>query len=246
MKALRTKQCLLYSITILSMALIPGYAHAELTPISGLKIAELPDSVLSNIRGKYVADNSIMYFGVSMLTNWQNGNLNISAGIKLSVNAQLQPTLTIITADNKGLAQTVGSNQVSITGTGLGQIAGAGQLIQIGGNGNSVTNNINMDLNNNVTNNTALNSIQPGTHIIQLTGATATVSVLNDNLMLGVNVPNQGTVIQQISPGSVTQSAQIGGDFNQIGNSINIEASMQPQTITTIGQQVLGSLRALN
>ncbi|MDE3022596.1 MAG: hypothetical protein KGI54_12155 [Pseudomonadota bacterium] len=247
MKLSPGKRYLFYTLAISTLA-IPIPAFAAYNPMDGLNAKELPDSILSNLRGKYVADNSIMYFGVSMITNWQNGNLNISAGIQLSVNAQLQPTLDIITSDNGGVAPTSGTNQVSINGTGLGHITGTGQVIQIGGNGNSVTNDINMNLVNsgNLNNGMNLTSLQPGVHEIQLTGANATVSVLNDNLMLGVSVAGQGQVMQKISPGSITQSAQIGGDFNSIGNNINIEAAIQPQSISAIGQQVLSSIRILN
>jgi len=205
--------------------------------------AELSDEALAGMRGRYVAPGEILYFGVDMVTQWQTSDgRTLNSGVNLSVDKQFHPTITIVTqnsASSSGAASPLsgGHGNVTISG-GLGNVSGVAQSIQIGGDGNAIRNDLNMNIKLNAsdmnTNGAASQGIGlngAGSKTIDDNGSTTTVTLSGNTLSMTVDVAGQGQVLQQIRGGAngnagFLQSARIGGDLNQIRNVININAGL--------------------
>lgn len=222
---------------------------------------EMSDVELSDMRGRYVGTGEILYFGVEIYTQWQTQDgRTLNAGLNMTVDSQLRPTITIVTQNTSpqgGVSASqaaAGQNSVSISG-GIGNVSGIGQSIQIGGDGNSIKNDLNMNIDLHASsspiksaaaNGIALNGA--GSTVIDGNNTTTTVTLSGNTLSMAINVPGQGQVMQQLKSGSgFLQSAQIGGDLNRIHNTININAGLSnPAGISAGGlQSSLDSLRGL-
>ncbi len=200
--------------------------------------AEATDAELAGMRGRYVpSGNQIVYFGVEMATRWQTADgRGVDAKVNLSVDSNLNPTITIVNLEHTGdsaMAQSSG-NTVSISSGGMTEVHGVAQSIQIGGDGNAVRNDIGM----NVTlaggdapaaDGAGLQLDTAGTQTINNSnGSVTTVSLDKSGLKLAVDVPGQGRVQQQLRTGyGVFQGAMVGGDMNRIHNAININATLR-------------------
>lgn len=246
--------------TIAVLGLHPGMSHAVAiqtdAPLPGLFGAgnEVRDATLAGLRGRYADNGKLLYFGVEMVTTWQSPNGQLTSGLLLSTDAQLRPTVSII---NQGSVAGGNSTPTSANGThislgGISNVAGAAQSIQIGGDGNTVKNDINLNLStNNVPSGSspgAIPVISAGTQVLSNPGETTTVNIGKDGLSLAVNVPGQGNVLQQLRSGmGLLQATQTMGDLNAIHNVININAGLSmPLGSSNPGiSAALGSLKGL-
>ena len=230
----------LLTISLVGSTLLAQPAMAIMPDTSVFRdSADIPDATLAVMRGRYAGPSGILYFGVEMVTQWQTADGRIlNSGISLSVDKQYRPTITIVTqntAPTSGAASqtSTGHGNVVISG-GLGNVSGVAQSIQIGGDGNAIHNDLNMNIQLNATdknanpppeNGIALNG--PGTTAINDNGSTTTVTLSGNTLSMAVGVAGQGQVLQQLrGSAGFLQSAQIGGDLNQIHNVININAGL--------------------
>ena len=66
-------------------------------------------------------------------------------------------------------------------------------------------------------------------------GTIATVSLANNSIGVSVVVPGQGQVLQQIRNQGMFQSAKIGGDLNQIHNSIIMHIGLNSSAGNSFG-----------
>ena len=255
----------LLSISLSGSALMlqPAMANIPDTHIFN-QAPEIPDEMLADMRGRYAGPGEFLYFGVDMVTQWQtaDGRL-LNSGVSLSVDRQFVPTITIVTestaSGSGGASQaTAGNGNVTISG-GLGNVSGVAQSIQIGGDGNAIRNDINMNIKLNANgeiaqsgasngNGIALNGA--GTTAVEANGSTTTVTLSGNNLSMAVDVAGQGQVLQQLRGGTngnagFLQSTRIGGDLNQIHNVININASMSGASGTSSAPGVQAALETL-
>lgn len=204
---------------------------------------EIPDEALAGMRGRYAGPGGMVYFGIDMNTQWQTADGRLfNANVTLSVDKHFLPTITVVThsatsSSGAVAAASPGHGNVTISG-GLGNVSGVAQSIQIGGDGNAISNDLNMNIklnasdagaNSGASNGIALNT--PGTTAISDNGATTTVTLSGNSLSMAVDVAGQGQVLQQLR-GSANgnagflQSTRVGGDMNQIHNVININAGL--------------------
>lgn len=257
-----SKITLFLSVSLASSAFMlqPAMAAMPDTHIFNHKV-EISDEVLAGMRGRFVSPGAILYFGVEMVTQWQTADGSLqTAGITLSVDAQYRPTITFVTqktAPSSGaVLQASSSNgNVTISG-GLGTVSGIAQSIQIGGDSNTIRNDLNMDITLNasassasVSQDTALFSA--GTTVIPGDGSTTTFTLSGNSMTMMVDVEGQGQVLQQLQGSGnagFLQSAQIGGDMNLIHNTITINAGLSGAGgISAPGiQGSLGSLRGIS
>lgn len=203
---------------------------------------EVSDATLANMRGRFASNGDLLYFGVEMVTNWQTRDgRQVTSGLVFTTDAKLHPTLTIMTQGSlTGTGQPAASTgNTTINPGGVRNVSGAAQSIQIGGIGNSVKNDVNMSLNLQAQSMPASQGgdmgavpmTSPGTQVLSNAGASTTVAVGKDGLSLEVNVPGQGTVLQQLRSGmGLLQAAQIGGNLNLVHNVININAGLRMPT----------------
>lgn len=245
-----------------SLMLQPAMANMPDTHIFN-QAPEIPDEILAEMRGRYAGPGEVLYFGVDMVTQWQtsDGRL-LSSGVNLSVDKQFVPTITIVTTSTapSGAAPQSSSGQGNVTiSGGLGNVSGIAQSIQIGGDGNAIRNDLNMNIKLNASDENAQVSAPngitlngAGTTAIEGNGSTTTVTLSGNSLSMAVDVAGQGQVLQQLRGGAngnkgFLQSTRIGGDLNQIHNVININASMSGASgISAPGiQSALETLRGI-
>lgn len=219
-------------------------------------IKELSDSQMDTVHGKYAGYGQILYFGVEMLSQWQTQDgRTYQAGINLSVDtATLQPTITLLNTVSVGQAPaglTSSAATIHIDGSGLQNVTGVAQGIQIGGDGNAVRNDIAMDVGSTTSVNGAVTgrlAAAPGQYVLSNPGASTTYQVAPGGLTVALNVAGQGQLSQSLRSGyGLQQFVQVTGDQNQIHNSLRINASMpgglsQPGRLS---QSVLDTLKGL-
>lgn len=212
---------------------------------------EVSDSDLGHMRGKFASNNQVLYFGVEMVSQWQTptGNL-VTAGANLNIDfrgnggstptVQYAPTVTIVQQGQGANAPQSGNANSVSGGAGLANVSGVSQSIQVAGQSNAIHNGINMqvDLTSAAQGGLTANAAQGQAGAVSATGndgTVATVTLANNSIGVNVVVPGQGQVLQQIRNQGMFQSARIGGDLNQIQNSIIMHIGLNTASGTGIG-----------
>ncbi len=240
-----------------ALALIPT-ARAGLPPDIEVfnNMQEVSDADLGHMRGKFAANNQVMYFGVEMVSQWQTPTGSfVTAGANLDIDfssgsptVHYAPTVTIV----QGQATTDPASNTSVSGGGgLANISGVSQSIQVAGRTNNIRNDINMQVDEfsgsqggyiaTATQGSAGSISQTGSD-----GTVATVTLGHNSIGLNVDVPGQGQVLQQIRDQGLMQAVRIGGDLNQIHNQITMHIGLSMATglsgtgITTALQSLRG------
>lgn len=208
---------------------------------------EVSDSDLHQMRGKFASDNQVLYFGVEMVSQWQTptGNL-VTAGANLNIDlngnnsptVQYVPTVTIV-QQGQGSSTPSDNNNGVAGGAGLANVSGVSQSIQVAGQSNSIHNGIDMqvDINSAAQGGSASSAMQGQAGSVSATGndgTVATVTLANNSIGVNVVVPGQGQVMQQIRNQGMFQAARIGGDLNQIHNSITMHIGLNSAATTGI------------
>lgn len=239
-----SKSVKLFSISLIGSALILQPAMASMPDTRIFNHAtEVSDEALAGMRGRYAGPSGIIYFGVDMVTRWQTADgRTITSGVNLSVDKQFRPTITVVnksTPASSGTASqpSAGQGNVTISG-GLGNVSGVAQSIQIGGDGNAIRNNLDMNITLNASeasanaagsNGIVLNGA--GTTVSSENGATTTFTLSGNSLSMAVDVDGKNQVLQQLRGGTngnagFLQSTRVGSDMNQILNTITINAGL--------------------
>lgn len=232
---------------------LPLGVQAELPPDQHVfrHAEEISDAELGGMRGRFVSANSVMYFGVEMLTQWVTPQgESLSVGLNMSVNlppqpqVSFQPTVTITqrvsmeVLDGGSPVAGPAASGGSVAGGGVENVVGIVQNIQVAGDANQVNNDVDMALEQG-----AVMMPEPQTGSTPITGAgtlelisgSGTVTTLKVNegsFGYAVDVPGQGRVVQEIRGGSLDggrgllQSTQLVGDLNQIHNVMRINVGI--------------------
>lgn len=200
---------------------------------------EVSDAALSNMRGRFVSADQILYFGVEMYTEWRTAEGDLHrAALNIGIDRSgASPTVSVssnVQVPNPSNDNGGGSSGGS--GGGLDQVQGVSQLVQVTGNGNGVTNAIGVDV---VT--------QPGVPpqnsgdgnqwvVDEQTGATAQ-TIVNGGASVIVSYPTQGTASQSVaSMTGIQQRAQVSGDGHNIHNQLNMVIQVQPDSTASSTQ----------
>lgn len=208
------------------------------------ELTELSDETLMHMRGKFISAGEMRYFGVEMVTYWQasTGELIVASanlGVDFtSSNPQIGFIPTIIVQQNNATTSTspaAQNNSVVSGGDGLDDVTGVVQNIQVAGVSNGVTNTIGLTIEASSTPTPSnLPSVSESQSLSEVTpnGTTVNVDLSNNQMGVAVTVPNQGLAMQHIrstaTGGQVQQSAQVGGNLNQIRNLINLNIATDP------------------
>ncbi|MBH1430756.1 hypothetical protein I5U42_05485 [Stenotrophomonas maltophilia] len=198
---------------------------AERGPSRGLK--EIPDPELSLMRGRYtMGDNSVAWFGVTMVSQWQAGNgTALQGALTLGMDFRgggapklsFQPSVQVTRADAP-LPETHGR---SIDSSGLANASGLVQSVQVAGDGNSARNATTLTVRDG-----GVPSLPGGdarSVAAQQPGATATAVLDGNQLRLQLQVDGQGLVQQWIRNGSVGQGIALAGDGQVASNQLRLE-----------------------
>ena len=240
------RTCFFLAIALVSVPALQARA-AGTTPGTGMQ--ELDDVELNAMRGRYtVDDHTVAWFGVRMISTWQTaaGQLlqgTLAFGMDFS-HGKGQPTLTFtpsvsITRSDAPVPMPITGGSRSVDGSGLANVGGLLQSVQVAGDGN---------LASNVTRLTIRNGGAPSTHgggtdtgSASLSDGDANVSVGFDGQSAGVRltVAGQGAVQQWIREGSLGQSVQLAADDQTVSNRLEIDLVRQAvATNTPLAQNV--------
>ncbi|HTV85242.1 MAG TPA: hypothetical protein VME63_07545 [Dyella sp.] len=125
-------------------------------PASGIN--EVGDDELATMRGRYtVGDNTVVYFGVEMVSTWQtNTGQTLQSAMSLQMNfsknpnqpqVTFVPTVTITTADAP-LPVTPSTITRSVQTGGIANVGGLTQSVQLAGDHNAASNITSLNIQN--------------------------------------------------------------------------------------------------
>lgn len=208
---------------------------------------EVDDSMLASMRGRFVSRGKIVQLGVSMTTEWKTpGGESLTAAANLNVDlsgatpgVKYIPNLSITTLGSTTAART-GSGQMAVSGSGLNNVNGVTQIIQVAGDHNNVLQDTSILISTDplASSGNSGGLTGPGTASLSSGSSNATVSsTLGPNgISVSVQIPNQGEVLQRLrgnTPGSqgvpgVMQSTRLTGDLQQVRNTMTIQIQTLP------------------
>lgn len=217
-----------------------GARAADSAPGTGLH--ELADTELNAMRGRYtVDDHTVAWFGVTMISTWQtaSGQLlqgTLAFGMDFG-NGKGQPTLnftpsvTLTKADAPVPMPATGTR--SVDGSGLANVGGLLQSVQVAGDGNLASNVARLTIRDG--NAPATTGRATGTGGASVSDGNASVSVGFDGQSAGVqlSIDGQGTVQQWIRNGSLGQSVQLAADGQSVSNRLEIDLVRQVSSANT-------------
>lgn len=253
---------LLLSATALAVPVTAQAASAH----HGLSGMPVSDAELAQMHGKFVDGSKVMFFGITMSTQWQanDGHYhNVELGFNVSMNqGNFRPQLTLYRVlpsnSNAGTgsqgSSSIPSNNGIVVNDSLDNVNGLLQNIQVAGDSNSVLNDVTWQVTDQPISEPtgdveqiALN----GTQTIEGAGGAYTeLEVSNGKIGYLLAVPNQGQVKQSIGSGSMrglVQSTQLTGNVNSVYNQMRLQVQVSP--VTTASKRnmrsVFSTLRGL-
>jgi hypothetical protein len=220
-------------ITPLQAASLPATASSQ--PGKGLH--DIPDPELNALRGRYtIGDNAVAWFGVQMISTWQTANgqtLQGTLAISMNFNGhQTQPLVTFqpsvsITRADAALPMPTTVTTRSVDGSGLANVGGVLQSVQVAGDGNLASNVVKLNVSNGgVAPGTASGSSQ-GSANAQQDGASASAAFNGKDASVQLDVNGLGSVQQWIRNGSLGQSVQLTADSQAVSNLMEIDLVRQ-------------------
>lgn len=218
-------------IALALMLAIPVHAtETEGRPGKGLQ--EIPDPELNLMRGRYtIGGNAVAWFGVTMISSWQTAaGQNLQGQMTLGMDftkgstpkVSFTPSVSI-TAANAPLPDTSGR---SVDASGLQNVAGLVQSVQVAGDGNRAGNALHLNVRND---GTIPDTSGPATGeaAMRQGDASAAVSFDGNAAQMSLQIDGQGAVQQWLRSGSVGQSIQLMADGQQAGNRLQIDLVRQ-------------------
>jgi hypothetical protein len=237
-------------ITPLQAASLPAGTSNQ--PGKGLH--DISDPELNTLRGRYtIGDNAVAWFGVQMISTWQTANgqtlqgtLAVSmdfSGHQTQPRVTFQPSVSITRADAVLPMPAVAATR-SVDGSGLANVGGVVQSVQVAGDGNLAGNVVKLNVSN--------GGVAPGTTpgssqdsaSAQQDGASATAAFNGKDASVQLNVNGLGSVQQWIRNGSLGQSVQLTADSQAVSNLMEID--LVRQTIAANAQLSQNVAQAIN
>lgn len=226
-------------LSMLAAALSASPAIASSTEGVTLGIEDQPAVVevsaerLGEMRGRYVSGSEIRYFGVQMTIQWTTqGGVAVVGGLDVGFDfSESRPRVRISSIAPEGEANPADASAPQTTswaGGDLSGVQGVGQLLQVTGDDNGVTNEIHLRIG-------AADGLDPsagwndGVASVTTEGGTV-VETFADAGALGiqVDVPGQGTARQTLSGNGMHQMIRATGDLNQVTNMMNLGVEFSP------------------
>lgn len=226
----------------IALLLAPALGARATDRAPGAGLQELPDTELNAMRGRFtIDDHTVAWFGVTMISTWQTagGQLlqgTLAFGMDFS-HGKSQPTLTftpsvtLTKADAPVPMPATGTR--SVDGSGLANVGGLLQSVQVAGDGNLASNVTRLTLRDGHA--PAAGGTGTRTGGASLSDGDASVAVGFDGQSAGVrlSIDGQGTVQQWIRDGSLGQSVQLAADGQSVSNRLEIDLVRQASPANT-------------
>ncbi len=222
----------------------------------GNGISVLTDPQMDKIRGKYtVSANKVLYFGVEMASVWKTADgLNLQSGARLGLDfsagskpkVTFSPTVSIVSAPGATVRHNNGKR--TITSSGIDNVTGLGQTIQVAGDFNNASNTLTVKMLDRLPDSAGDAGIGASMRISNDSGAEAS-SVLDERgVTVTLSLAGEGMVEQSLR-GAVTgsnggrgafQSIRTLGDAHTIANRMQLSILMKPGTSSSNLRKTLG------
>lgn len=229
----------LLTATTLALAHWALPAHAEANSLPANAVEEVSDAELGDMRGRYtVSGNTVAWFGVKMISTWQSSTGQVLSST-LAVNMKFdpgtahatvtfQPTVSITRADIPAPAPAPANNPTrSVNGTGLANVGGVMQSVQVAGDGNVAGNVTRLSVLDAESAPAGTSSNNSPMASVTDAGASAVASFDGQSASVLLTIEGQGAVAQWIRNGSVGQSVQLTADNQWVSNRMEIEVVRQ-------------------
>ena len=232
-------------VLLLALSLAPFGAGAaegmpgERIPQPATDVQPVSDSTLDSMRGRFITGaGQILYFGVEMLSTWHSPDGRVLSGSALlsfdfskgMPQVTFVPTVSIVQGSGSGaLVDTTGR---SIDASGLANVSGIAQGIQIVGDHNSAGNSTELHVTTTLP--ASSDAGIAGNAALAVGDANASVALQPDSMAVTLGVDGQGSLRQIIrgdasGGGSVLQTVSLLGDGHDVGNQLRITL-VQPST----------------
>lgn len=240
-----------YLATTVALGLVgvSGYAWATPADNPGSNgITEISDAELAQMRGRWTppgTPGTVAYFGVTMSSTWNASSgqqlaSSMSLGMNFSpsgnVQVTFQPTVTIVrTTPTASSSTTANASNRSVDSSGLYNVSGLVQGVQIAGDGNLADNvtSLTVTTGGDSSEPPAGGSVYNGqsqTYSARDGDANASASIGNQGMQVSLTIAGQGQVQQWINSSSLGQVIALGSDGQSVHNSLQIELVQRPLT----------------
>lgn len=236
------KHSLPLATVALGLASLSGQGWAAHTQASGNGLTEIGDQELAQMRGKWTPPgntSTVAYFGVTMTSHWNatggqqlNSSMTLGMNFDASGNVQMsfQPTVTIVrNAPTTTTASSRATVQRTIDSSGLANVSGLVQGVQIAGDRNLADNVTSVEVSSEGDSGTPARAAgttftgQAQTLAVRDGDASASASIGNQGMQVSLSINGQGQVQQWINGGSLGQVIAIGADGQSVHNSLQIQ-----------------------
>ncbi len=227
-------------------AALPAATPSPAPPGAGL--TELSDEELAGMRGRYtVSDNTVAWFGVTMVSNWQTGEgqvLQSRLSVALDVRTPAAPKLVFqphvsITAADAPLPTPDGVR--SIDASGLANASGLVQSVQVAGDANRASNVARISVRRDaaVPGMDAAAVATPGQGTQASAFGMLASAVLEDHAArVLLQIDGHGAVEQWVGRSGLGQTIQLSGDGHAVSNWMEIDLVRGASTRAPLGQNV--------
>lgn len=221
----------MYAGLMLALATACPVHAAEAGSAPGRKLQEIPDAELGLMRGRYtVGGNAVAWFGVTMTSTWQaasgqqlQGALTLAMDFSKGKVPKVSFTPSVsITAADAPLPDTGGR---SVDGSGLRNVAGLVQSVQVAGDGNRASNAMHLTVRDGSA--PADGGGSGGQALQQVQGASAVAAFDGDTAHVLLQIDGHGAVEQWLRSGSVGQRIALTGNGQQAANRLQIDLVRQ-------------------
>lgn len=248
----RRKLCIAMGL-VTAPAALPAWAQqppdqGPQSPGSGL--SELSDEELGDMRGRYTVDqNTVAWFGVTMVSTWQNQagqtmQSRVTLGIDVSQpdkpKVTFQPHVSITAA---GAPPPPPSGERSIDHAGLANVNGMVQSVQVAGDGNRASNVASITVREQGERPGSPTGPSAGTMELsaaaQAQGMSAVASLQDNAARVLLQIDGQGAVEQWIGSSGMGQSIRLAADGHQASNWMELDLVRSPSSArASLGQNV--------
>jgi|AntDeeMinimDraft_4_1070355.scaffolds.fasta_scaffold03696_3 hypothetical protein len=227
-------RCAAALAVIATAGLMANSVQAEVSNFSSFsEERQLSDAELGQMRGRFVDQGQIMFFGVQMSSEWRT-----SAGEHLVAGGTLRgdlrgasPTVTfephLSVGSSTSLSGSASGNGAFVQDAGTGNVRGVVQSIQAGGNFNVAANDLQIDILDAAGRGSAGSAGASNTQGRLPSGTRMAVRSGAQGIGVELQVPGMGTVTQAIVPSrGLRQSIQLTSNLQQVRNLTRLQLYM--------------------
>ncbi len=231
----------------------------ERVPATAEDIQPVSDPALDAMRGRFITGaGQVLYFGVEMLSTWHSPDGRVLSGSALlgfdfskgMPQVSFVPTVSIVQGSGGGVL--VDTSHRTIDASGLDNVSGITQGIQIVGDFNSAGNSTELRLTHAMPTG-AGNSVGANTSL-STDDANASAALQADSMAVTLGIDGQGSLRQMIrgdasGNGAVLQTVSLLGDGHDVSNQLRITLVQPTQGSSQLLQQsvaqALGQLKGV-